>query len=63
MELPTPKIESCLAKLTQESKPAWGIMTPQHMVEHLEYTYKIASGELQDFDISTPEKYLEKTPR
>ena len=60
VELPTPKIESCLAKLTQESKPAWGIMTPQHMVEHLEYTYKIASGELQDFDISTPEKYLEK---
>ncbi|MGY8920664.1 MAG: phenylacetic acid degradation bifunctional protein PaaZ [Flavobacteriales bacterium] len=61
VELPTPKIESCLAKLTQESKPAWGIMTPQHMVEHLEYTYKIASGELQNFDISTPEKYLEKT--
>ncbi len=61
VELTTPKIESCLAKLTLESKPAWGIMTPQHMVEHLEYTYKIASGELQDFDISTPEKYLEKT--
>ena len=61
VELPTPKIESCLAKLTLESKPAWGIMTPQHMVEHLEYTYKIASGELQNFDISTPEKYLEKT--
>ena len=60
VELPTRKIESCLAKLTLESKPAWGIMTPQHMVEHLEYTYKIASGELQDFDISTPEKYLEK---
>ena len=49
-----------MAKLTLESKPVWGIMTPQHMVEHLEYTYKIASGELQDFDISTPEKYLEK---
>ena len=61
VELPTRKIESCLAKLTLESKPAWGIMTPQHMVEHLEYTYKIASGELQNFDISTPEKYLEKT--
>jgi oxepin-CoA hydrolase/3-oxo-5,6-dehydrosuberyl-CoA semialdehyde dehydrogenase len=61
VELPTRKIESCLAKLTLESKPAWGIMTPQHMVEHLEYTYKIASGELQEFDISTPEKYLEKT--
>jgi oxepin-CoA hydrolase/3-oxo-5,6-dehydrosuberyl-CoA semialdehyde dehydrogenase len=61
VELTTRKIESCLAKITLESKPAWGIMTPQHMVEHLEYTYKIASGELQDFDISTPEKYLEKT--
>ena len=61
VELPTTKIESCLAKLTLESKPTWGIMTPQHMVEHLEYTYKIASGELQNFDISTPEKYLEKT--
>ena len=30
------------------------------MVEHLEYTYKIASGELQDFDIKTPETHLEK---
>jgi oxepin-CoA hydrolase/3-oxo-5,6-dehydrosuberyl-CoA semialdehyde dehydrogenase len=35
-------------------------MTPQHMIEHLEYTYKIASGEIQDFDISTPETILEK---
>ena len=35
-------------------------MTPQHLVEHLEYTYRIASGEIQDFEINTPEKYLEK---
>jgi oxepin-CoA hydrolase/3-oxo-5,6-dehydrosuberyl-CoA semialdehyde dehydrogenase len=35
-------------------------MTPQHMVEHLEYTYKIASGEIQDLEIATPEKILEK---
>ena len=60
VELTTSKIASCLAKLTEQSKPKWGIMTPQHMVEHLEYTYKIASGELQDFEITTPEKYLEK---
>ncbi|MDG1269904.1 MAG: phenylacetic acid degradation bifunctional protein PaaZ [Ulvibacter sp.] len=60
VELTTSKITSCLAKLTEQSKPKWGIMTPQHMVEHLEYTYKIASGELQDFEITTPEKYLEK---
>ena len=60
VELTTSKIASCLAKLTEQSKPKWGIMTSQHMLEHLEYTYKIASGELQDFEITTPEKYLEK---
>ena len=35
-------------------------MTPQHMIEHLEYTYKIATGEIQDFEISTPDRILEK---
>ncbi len=61
VETTTSVIESCLAKISEESKPTWGIMTAQHMVEHLEYTFKIAAGELQDFDIATPEKYLEKT--
>ncbi len=60
VEMTTDKINESLNKLNEESKPTWGIMTPQHMVEHLEYTYRIASGELQDFEISTPEKYLEK---
>lgn len=58
-EMTSEKIEECLQKLTPEAKPKWGIMTPQHMLEHLEYTYKIASGEVQDFDIATPEKYLD----
>ncbi len=60
-EMTPEKIEACLAKLSEESKPAWGSMTAQHMVEHLEYTYRIASGEIQDFEVKTPEKYLEKT--
>lgn len=30
------------------------------MIEHLEYTYRIALGEIQDFEIATPEKILEK---
>ncbi|MCB0462494.1 MAG: phenylacetic acid degradation bifunctional protein PaaZ [Flavobacteriaceae bacterium] len=54
------KISECLSKLTANTKPKWGIMTPQHMIEHLEYTYRIASGEIQDFEVSTPEKILEK---
>ena len=60
VEMTDEKIDDCLAKLTEDSKPKWGIMTAQHMVEHLEYTYKIAAGEIQDFEISTPEKILEK---
>ncbi|MFT5102600.1 MAG: oxepin-CoA hydrolase/3-oxo-5,6-dehydrosuberyl-CoA semialdehyde dehydrogenase [Candidatus Latescibacterota bacterium] len=59
-EMTSEKITECLQKLHEDSKPNWGGMTPQLMVEHLEYTYRIASGEIQDFDISTPEKYIEK---
>ena len=53
-------LESLLNKLTEDSKPLWGNMTPQHMLEHLEYSTRISSGEIQDFDITTPEKILEK---
>ncbi len=60
VEMTEDKIEACLQKLTADMKPKWGVMTPQHMLEHLEFTYKIASGEIQDFDIATPEKILEK---
>ena len=52
-------IPDYLSKLTTETKPAWGKMTPQQMVEHLEYTLRVASGEIQDFEIETPEKILE----
>ena len=47
-------------ELTHDSKPLCGNMTAQHMIEHLEYTYRIASGEIQDFEVATPEKILEK---
>lgn len=60
VEMTEDKIDECLSKLTEHTKPKWGIMTPQHMIEHLEFTYKVAAGEIQDFEISTPEKILEK---
>ncbi len=60
VEMTVDKINDCLSKLTDNVKPKWGIMTPQHMIEHLEFTYKIASGEIQDFEVATPEKILEK---
>ncbi len=52
-------IKNKLAKLTPESKPAWGIMSAQHMVEHMEYIFELAMGE-RTTKIDTPEKYLEK---
>ena len=60
VEMTEDKVQECLQQLTVDMKPNWGIMTPQHMLEHLEYTYRIASGEIQDFEIATPEKILEK---
>ncbi|ESU29322.1 phenylacetic acid degradation protein paaN [Flavobacterium limnosediminis JC2902] len=53
-------IESYLAKLTENATAKWGMMKPQHMVEHLEKGLKIASGEIQDFEIATPEEHLAK---
>jgi len=53
-------IKSALSNLNEDSKPKWGTMTPQHMVEHLEMSYRIAAGQIQDFEVATPEKYLEK---
>ncbi|MHA7058727.1 phenylacetic acid degradation bifunctional protein PaaZ [Aquimarina sp. M1] len=53
-------IEGYLTKLTEDAKPKWGIMTAQHMLEHIEKTIRMGAGEIQDFEIATPEKYLEK---
>ena len=60
VEMTDELIQNRLNDLEERAKPKWGIMTPQHMLEHLEYTYKIASGEIQDFNVNTPEKILEK---
>ena len=60
VEMTDAKIEECLSKLTKDSKANWGLMTSQHMVEHLEGSYRVAAGQFQEFDIATPEKHLEK---
>ena len=60
VEMTDEKIQECLNMLKEDAKPKWGTMSSQHMLEHLDFTYRIASGELKDFDIKTPEKILEK---
>ena len=52
-------VQTALNGLTEETKPAWGIMTPQHMVEHLEWFCQIALGNIKTEQI-TPEKRIPK---
>ena len=60
VEMTDEKVTECIHKLTENAQPNWGILTPQHLLEHLEYGYKIMSGQIQDFEIATPEKILDK---
>ncbi|TRX48479.1 phenylacetic acid degradation bifunctional protein PaaZ [Fulvivirga sp. M361] len=52
-------IQEGLAKLTAEAKPKWGIMTSQHMVEHIEFFHLMSIGKYPT-EIATPEKYIER---
>jgi oxepin-CoA hydrolase/3-oxo-5,6-dehydrosuberyl-CoA semialdehyde dehydrogenase len=45
--------------LTEENKASWGIMSAQHMLEHLDYFNRVALGEI-DCELVTPEEKLEK---
>jgi oxepin-CoA hydrolase/3-oxo-5,6-dehydrosuberyl-CoA semialdehyde dehydrogenase len=60
VEMTESNIIACLNKLTENTQPKFGMLTPQHLLEHLEQGYRIMSGEIQDFEIATPEKILEK---
>jgi len=60
VEMTEDQIRTSLGQLTAKTKPKFGSMTPQTMVEHLEYSYRIAAGEIQDFEVITPESKLEK---
>ncbi len=40
----TEEVPLLLEKLTPETKPLWGIMTAQHMVEHLQFALAVTTG-------------------
>ena len=52
-------VEELINGLEEHTKPQWGIMTPQHMLEHLEYRLFMAIGQVES-ELITPEKHLEK---
>ncbi len=47
---------SLLKKLTNETKPLWGKMSAQHMVEHLILAAKMSNGKLKYECFNPPEK-------
>ncbi len=58
-EINRANVEDYLNKLTEDTKAHWGIMTPQHMIEHLEMGFLNAIGK-EKVAIVTPEEHLEK---
>lgn len=59
LEFTKENILGILKKLTPDAKAQWGMMTPQHMVEHLVFHFQTAMGQIET-SISTPEEKLEK---
>lgn len=59
VEMDRDTIVRLLSQLNKDSKPKWGMMTAQHLVEHLEFFMRMAVGEVET-EITTPEKHLEK---
>ncbi|MBO3698992.1 hypothetical protein [Roseivirga sp. E12] len=47
-----------LEKLTEDKQPVWGLMTPQHMLEHLIVTYKMSIGRIKIPVVSKEEDFL-----
>ena len=52
-------IEATLGKLTDDTKAKFGLLSPQHMVEHLEFFLRLATS-LEPIEIVTPEHRLER---
>ena len=48
-----------LSGLSDKTPARWGMMTPQHMVEHLIFHFQTAMGQIE-MTVTTPEEKLEK---
>lgn len=60
IELNIRNIQKLLNNLTESTKPNWGKMTAQQMLEHLEITLLYSIGEPEVEKCFTPEEHLEK---
>jgi len=56
IEMTDQNLLDAFALLKPDTKARWGIMTPQHMVEHLEYQYQVAMGKIHTRLTTAPER-------
>ena len=59
MEIDRESLAKAFDTLTETSQAKWGYMTPQHLVEHFEYFYQMALGNIPG-DILIPEEVIPK---
>jgi oxepin-CoA hydrolase / 3-oxo-5,6-dehydrosuberyl-CoA semialdehyde dehydrogenase len=50
------RVPEIINGLTGEEQPEWGMLTAQHMVEHLIFPLQFATGELKVGNVVPPEK-------
>lgn len=55
----THEMQECMDDVTEELTAEWGMMTPQHMVEHLVFALRMSNGNLKEA-VYTPEEKLPK---
>lgn len=51
------EVPSILVRLNDDAQPVWGLMTPQHMLEHLIVTFKMSIGRIKIPVISKEEDF------
>lgn len=56
------ELPNALDQLAPDAKPLWGVMTPQHMVEHLIVTYKMSIGRIKIPLVVSPEEAPKNKP-
>lgn len=54
----TEEIKAKLVLLQEDAKPIFGLMSPQHMMEHLTITFKLSTGRIKIPDFEPSENQL-----
>lgn len=53
----------CIANLDENTPPLWGKMSPQHMIEHLVWSFECSTGRILEVPCRTPAHLLERAKR